>query len=99
MSPLTFKVLPRIRMQPQIASTWLHEGLKYNLDLTAENKTSYIPCTLGCVDIPATCGEACPRLLRILLKCVFTPWMIKKPRRESELSHLEAVSWGEEVNY
>ena len=50
MSPLTFKVLPRIRMQPQIASTWLHQGLKYNLDLTAENKTSYIPCTLSCVD-------------------------------------------------
>lgn len=47
MSPLTFKVLPRIRMQPQIASTWLHKGLKYNLDLTAENKTSYIPCTLS----------------------------------------------------
>lgn len=24
--------------------------------------------------------------------------MIKKPTRESELSHLEAVSWGEEVD-
>ena len=50
MSPLTFKILPRIRRQPQIASTWPDEGLIYNLDLIVENKTSYIPCTLSCVD-------------------------------------------------
>lgn len=36
MSPLTLKTLPRIRMLPQIESTWLNEGLKYNLDLTIE---------------------------------------------------------------
>ena len=50
MSPLALITLPRIRMQPQIESTWLNEGLKYNLDLTIDEENKLHFLHTQCVD-------------------------------------------------